>query len=73
MRLGDVADGDLGEHFRAVAGGIGKIGEGDSVLGADVAAGAAVAAAGAGGLRDAGGVDVLRKADCDAWRDEIAI
>ena len=71
--LGDMAHCDFGEHFSAVAGGVGKIGQRDRVLGADVAAGAAVAAAGACGLRDTGGVNVFSEADGDARRHEIAV
>ena len=52
--LGDMAHAGVREDLRAVAHGVGQIGERDRVLGADVAAAAAVAAARAGGLRDAG-------------------
>ena len=55
--LGDMAHAGVREEFRAVARGVGEIGQRDGVLGADIAASAAVAAARAGGLGDARAID----------------
>ena len=70
-RLRKVAHLGVGEYLRAVVHGVGKIGERDRVLGADVAASAAVAAARAGGLLDAGGIDCLPEAHRHRRRDRL--
>ena len=57
------------EQLRAVARGVGEIGQRYGGLGADVAASAAVAAARAGGLRDARAVDRRVERDRDGGRD----
>ena len=57
------------EEFRAVARGVGEIGQRDGDLGADIAASAAVAAARAGGLGDARAIDHRIEGDGDGGRD----
>ena len=68
-RLGDVADGELGEDLGAMRLGVGEIGHRHGVLGADIAARAAIAAQRAGGLRHAGGIDGLLEAHHHGCRD----
>ena len=62
-----------GEQLGAVAHGVGQIGHGDGVLGADVAAAAAIAATDAGRLLDAAGADGVVETDDDLGCDRITV
>ena len=69
----DAAHGELGEDLRAMRLGVGKIGQGDGILGADIAARAAIAAKRAGKLLDAGRIDGVLEADHDgSWDRGLA-
>ena len=70
-RLGDVAHAGMGEELGPVAYRIRKIGDGDGILGADVAAAAAVAAAGAAGLLDADDIGRGLEADSDGRAHDV--
>ena len=69
----DMAHGELGEDLGAMDLGVGKIGERDRILGADIAARAAIAAERAGRLLDAGRIDGVLEADHDgSWDRRLA-
>src|SRR5262245_37582000 len=68
VALGDMADAELGEDLSSVGLGVGQIGHGYGVLGADIAARTAIAAERASGLSDAGRIDHVLEAHDDRRR-----
>jgi hypothetical protein len=68
VALGDMADAKLGENLSPVRLGVGQIGHGDGVLGADIAARTAIAAERASGLSDTGRIDHVLEAHDDRRR-----